>query len=62
MKERLMNNDNKNCHFVYSVTNVSTKCRHGEQQTGHAKMTGPGFVNLFIYNAKMKQLTGFITW
>ena len=42
LKERLMNKDDKNRHFVLLIINIS---KHGAKEMGHVKMAGPGFVN-----------------
>jgi hypothetical protein len=41
-KERLMNKDDKNRHFVFLIIDIS---KHGAKEMGHVKMAGPGFVN-----------------
>ena len=42
LKERLMNKDDKNRHFVLLIIDIS---KHGAKEMGHVKMAGPGFVN-----------------
>jgi hypothetical protein len=42
LKERLMNNDDKNRHFVLLIIDIS---KHGAKEMGLVKMAGPGFVN-----------------
>jgi hypothetical protein len=42
LKERLMNKDNKNRHFVLLIID---KSKHRAKEMGHVKMAGPGFVN-----------------
>ena len=42
LKERLMNKDDKNRHFVLLVIDIS---KHGAKEMGHVKMAEPGFVN-----------------
>ena len=42
LKERLMNKDDKNRHFVLLIIDIS---KHGAKEVGHVKMAGPGFVN-----------------
>jgi hypothetical protein len=41
LKERLMNTDDKNSHFVLLIIDIS---KHGAKEMGHVKMAGPGFV------------------
>jgi hypothetical protein len=41
LKERLMNTDDKNSHFVLLIIDIS---KHGAKEMGHVKMVGPGFV------------------
>jgi hypothetical protein len=43
LKERLMNKDDKNRHFVFLIIDIS---KHGAKEMGHVKMAGPGFVFL----------------
>ena len=40
LKERLMNKDDKNRHFVLLIIS-----KHGAKEMGHVKMAGSGFVN-----------------
>ena len=42
LRERLMNKDDKNRHFVLLIIDIS---KHGAKEMGHVKMAGPGFVN-----------------
>jgi hypothetical protein len=42
LKERLMNKDDKNRHFVLLIIDMS---KHWAKEMGHVKMAGPGFVN-----------------
>jgi hypothetical protein len=42
LKERLMNKDDKNHHFVVLIIDIS---KQGAKEMGHVKMPGPGFVN-----------------
>jgi hypothetical protein len=42
LKERLMNKDDKNRHFVLLIIDIS---KHGAKEMVHVKMAGPGFVN-----------------
>jgi hypothetical protein len=42
LKERLMNKDDKNRHFVLLIIDIS---KHGAKEMCHVKMAGPGFVN-----------------
>ena len=42
LKERLMNKDDKNRHFVLLIIDIS---KHGAKEMDHVKMAGPGFVN-----------------
>jgi hypothetical protein len=42
LKERLMNKDDKNRHFVLLIIDIS---KHGAKEMGHVKMAVPGFVN-----------------
>ena len=44
IKERLMNKDDKNRHFVPLIIDIS---KHGANEMGqhYVKMAGPGFVN-----------------
>jgi hypothetical protein len=42
LKERLINKDDKNRHFVLLIIDIS---KHGAKEMGHIKMAGPGFVN-----------------
>jgi hypothetical protein len=42
LKERLMNKDDKNRHFVLLIIDIS---KHGAKEMGHVKMAGSGFVN-----------------
>ena len=42
LKERLMNKDDKDRHFVLLIIDIS---KHGAKEMGHVKMAGPGFVN-----------------
>jgi hypothetical protein len=42
LKERLMNKDDKNRHFVLLIIDIS---KHGAKEMGHVKMAGPSFVN-----------------
>ena len=42
LKERLMNKDDKNRHFVFLIIDIS---KHGAKEMGHVKLAGPGFVN-----------------
>jgi hypothetical protein len=42
LKERLMNKDDKNRHFMLLIIDIS---KHGAKEMGHVKMAGPGFVN-----------------
>ena len=42
LKERLINKDDKNRHFVLLIIDIS---KHGAKQMSHVKMAGPGFVN-----------------
>jgi hypothetical protein len=42
LKERLMNKDDKNRHFVLLIIDISKK---GAKEMGHVKMAGPSFVN-----------------
>jgi hypothetical protein len=39
LKERLMNKDDKNRHFVLLIIDIS---KHGAKEMGHVKMAGPG--------------------
>jgi hypothetical protein len=41
LKERLMNKDDKDRHFVLLIIDIS---KHGAKEMGHVKMAGPGFV------------------
>jgi hypothetical protein len=41
LKERLLNKDDKNRHFVLLIIDIS---KHGAKEMGHVKMAGPGFV------------------
>jgi hypothetical protein len=47
LKERLMNKDDQNRHFVLLIIDIS---KHGAKEMGHVKMTGPGFVPKKIMN------------
>jgi hypothetical protein len=47
LKERLMNKDDKNRHFVLLIIDIS---KHGAKEMGHNKMAGPGFVNDVMYS------------
>jgi hypothetical protein len=38
LKERLINKDDKNRHFVLLIIDIS---KHGAKEMGHVKMTGP---------------------
>ena len=42
LKERSMNKDDKNRHFVLLIIDIS---KHGVKKMCHVKMAGPGFVN-----------------
>jgi hypothetical protein len=42
LKERLMNKDDKNRHFVLLIIDIS---KHLAKEMGQVKMEGPGFVN-----------------
>ena len=42
LKERLINKDDKNGHFVLLIIDIS---KHGAKEMGHVKMAGPSFVN-----------------
>ena len=42
LKERLMNKDDKNRHFVLLIIDIS---KHRAKEMGRVKMAGPGFVN-----------------
>ena len=42
LKERLLNKDDKNRHFVLLIIDIS---KHGVKEMGYVKMAGPGFVN-----------------
>ena len=42
LKERLMNKDDKNRHFVLLIIDIS---KNGAKEMGHVKMAGPSFVN-----------------
>ena len=42
LKERLMNKDDKDRHFVLLIIDIS---KHGAKEMGHVKMAGLGFVN-----------------
>jgi hypothetical protein len=46
LKERLMNKDDKNRHFVLLIIDIN---KHGAKEMGHVKMAGPGFMN-DVYN------------
>jgi hypothetical protein len=41
LKERLMNKDDKNRHFVLLIIDIS---KHGAEEMGHVKMTEPCFI------------------
>jgi hypothetical protein len=41
LKERMMNKDDKNRHFVLLIIDIS---KHGATEMGNVKMAGPGFV------------------
>jgi hypothetical protein len=47
LKERLMNKDDKNRHFVLLIIDIS---KHGAKEMGHIKMARPGFVPKKITN------------
>ena len=42
MKDRLMNKDDKNRHFLLLIIDIS---KHRAKEMGHVKMAGSGFVN-----------------
>jgi hypothetical protein len=42
LKERLLNKDDKNRHFVLLIIDIN---KHGAKEMVHVKMAGPGFVN-----------------
>jgi hypothetical protein len=47
LKERLMNKDDKNRHFVLLIIDISKK---GAKEMGHVKMAGPSFNILLTPN------------
>jgi hypothetical protein len=50
LKERLMNKDDKNRHFVLLIIDIS---KHGAKEMGHIKMARPGFVRHFAAHYRL---------
>jgi hypothetical protein len=56
LKERLMNKDDKNRHFVLLIIDIS---KHGAKEMGHVKMAVPGFVNDVQHDDPVLKMTTF---